>query len=388
MSSASVPRTPLEIVFDVFRLALHPLLPPGRRVRRVERLYHLNIGKRTTKIETLQFASQIASFNQGAIIEYVFVLAEKHKKLRLSLEKNHPELKENLNDLLKTMNRGFFEAVQGNFEFLHRHFDGRSSQTPRIAIMGNWRTEDKDKVIIIFRDTSVNYTNVFPLEESSALTHCARTGSPFICNDIVWATLTAGFRNPRISSSSVQRVANAGNMRTRYKKLSKNWSKVWTSGEDAKGRYRSTMVLPISIDSWRLNDEMIKRFRAEDASRLIFGYLCIDHVERDYFDKDIDIPIARMVCDIISIFAFQRLRFTNYSSTFASAEEFVDNHDYSEMLRGSLQDVIDAVSRTGTEFAESNVGSTVLLDTDEILLRTVEDEAFVVARDDRVQSGE
>jgi len=381
-----------RIFLDAVRIYFEPVLPLSKKDVRLERIYLIQSGRRAGLLDAVGLSHEIVAYNQGALIEYVFLVAERHKRLRVGLSRPDPavgSIKALTADLFSVMNEKFFEAISRNFAFIHQHFDKRSTSQPRLAVKGNWRTEDRDKVITIFRDRPVGYGDVFLLEESSAISYCARHGRPYLCNNIVEAVLDGRYNNPRISQPEVQRITSSKYLGSARHALNKRWREVWKSqSEDRTGEYRSTLVVPISISKSKLSSETLARFDVEDSDRLIFGYLCVDHVDAGFFDEELDVPFVEIVANVLSIYAFQRLRFTDFSSTFKKAEDRLDLGDAMGQMQSSMSDILESVrvalDRRGDEESRT-VGSgsrNVLLNTDEILLKLLEDHAVNTSNED------
>lgn len=373
-------RSALKIFIDTFKLAFEPIFGFKERDWYLEKIYHLEGRERKASIKAFSFANEITSFNQSALIDYIFDLAERHKTLRLAVSnKDVNSTKASLDELISHMNEGFFSSVFKNFQLLHKHFESRSSTPPRLAVMGNWRTEDKDMVITLFRDRPVNYSNVFLLGESSALSFCAAHGKPYVCNDIISEVAKGRFRNPRISIEAAKKYSRwswAGSPRAT---LEKNWQKIWnTHSSDGSGEYRSTLIVPIFADNKNLGEQLRKKIKADDSDRLIFGYLSIDHTTENYFDVDIDIPATKMVANILAIFAFQRLRFTDFSETFSRAEKLADG-EFFDNLKSVAREVIELQSNIiadQDEFIASekkaHFGKSILLSADDLIVKIAE----------------
>jgi len=59
------------------------------------------------------------------------------------------------------------------------------------------------------------------------------------------------------------------------------------------------------------------RKEAKEDARTIFGYLCFDHVEENYFNDDIDIDVGYIFADIISLYMVTRSIYTELSTTYS-----------------------------------------------------------------------
>lgn len=377
MSISLRSRTLRRIALDTLRVYLSPIYNLRKSDLRLERLYYISNGRRSAAADTLNLLRRIGSYNQSAIIEFVFILAERHKKLRIALNNGTKNLRPHINDIISLMNLKFFEAISKNFEFIHEHFLHRSTIKPRLSVKGHWRTEETDKIITIFRDCPMEYGDVFLLDDNSAIRHCATYGTPYLCNNIVRAVFEGSYTNQRIDSKAAKRIISRSFWGGGLPGLHRNWKAVWMKGAQAAGAFKSTLVVPISVPNDRLSEETRRRFDVGSSDRTIFGYLCFDHLETDFFDREIDVPIAEMVADILSIFAFQRIRFTDYSETFKSAEARSRIRKYLDESEWSMEDVLGNVKAAleGQSFKSDSEPSTynTLLNADELLLKLLEE---------------
>ena len=373
-----------KIITDSISAYFYPLTKYFRTNLRIERIYHYDMGDRKFTSLAYQFSSKIALYNQGAIIEYVLLLAERHKALRIASTKqcNVAKVK---NDLITSMNRGFFSAVSENFNLLHEHFSARSGSTPHISIRGHWRTECDDTIITLFRDRSIEGDVAFDISTSTAIMHCSKTGTPYVCNDIPRALINSGYASPRFRSLEAKNELSKKHFPLRRSFLQKNWEKFWEeANHDSTFAYRSNLTVPIMIESERLSKETADRFKVDASGKLIFGYLCFDHYKEDYFDKKLDIPIIKMISDIISIFSFQRLRFTDFSTTFNEAEANDSGYHtgdlklVAEQLKHFLR-TPDEENRVSEE-VEMKYRNISLVNADEMMIHLTEDTPFIIEK--------
>jgi hypothetical protein len=380
------PRTVWRVILDILNAYFYPITRHFRHDIRIERIYNFSKSERSFRSSAYDFAGCIARYNQGAIIDYVFSLAERHKALRLSLDDGN-DIDERRDDLLKSMNLGFFKSVSHNFEFLHDHFKDRSSISPHISIRGNWRTQDRNKIITIFRDRKIFGDAEFDIAQSTAISFCASTGRPYLCNDIPRAVIESDYLSPLFRSIEARNLLLSQHFPFRRRLLQKEWLNLWNFAEkNPDCAYRSNLTIPIMIEKSRLSNETVKKFRAESADKLIFGYLCFDHHIDDYFDYDLDVPIVKMVADIISIFSFQRLRFTDFSTTFdlSSTEAVKAESAWTIDYREELSNILRVISKgeNTTDRAREVEGqideNIALVNADDMILHMAEDSPVIL----------
>jgi hypothetical protein len=65
---------------------------------------------------------------------------------------------------------------------------------------------------------------------------------------------------------------------------------------------------------------MTKDFGVPDFTRLIFGFLCFDHRERNYFEKN-DVAIGYIFADIMSLYFFRTWTLTRLSQVYSETKK-------------------------------------------------------------------
>lgn len=259
-------------------------------------------------------------FNQSALIQFTYLLAEKHKALK-ETRKESPEKSEEIEkyakELIYFLNSEFHKIVLRNFELLHSYFDDRSEEKPRICIKGNINTHYSDMVITVFRDSESSYISDYEISENTGFSEIAKTGKYFLCNNLPKLAASGKYSNPRINIDLVKK--NSRSLSRRTPSLDE-WKKYWKDYEsikDDRSFYKSTLIVPMTLWNNELSEEFKKKINVKDIGRTIFGFLCIDHVKEDYF-KEADVRVGYVFADLISHYIFQRSVYTDLSKTFKS----------------------------------------------------------------------
>ena len=225
-------------------------------------------------------------FNQGALIEYSFLVAEKHKAMKTAFasgDRNVPELKHLTTELMNYLNRTFFEITFKNFDFMHSYFSRRGSSIPRVCIKGTFKVDDRPTIISIFRDKPVKYDSDTQIEDNSGFNSIRQNGRFFIENNLPEAVLERNYVNPRLNTEKIKNDAMRGKG---LSEISRDWKTYWLDHERANqdSFYKSTLIVPLTLWNNDLSPEFKKLIRIENIERFIFGFLCFDHREVDYFD--------------------------------------------------------------------------------------------------------
>ena len=280
------------------------------------------------------FFHRATCLNQGWIIEYSFLLSRKHRDLKnakSTIKNKNKEIKDALDKLDYYAGNKFFEATSNNFDLLNEYFQNKYSDSPRVCVKGNLLRGHSSLVVSVFRREPVDYSARYEISSNSGFEHCFTTGRYYLENDLPGAVNMGHYNNPRINYHHVREVQDLG-LIGRRQALYENWSYIWKDGSSSKGdHYKSTLIVPMTILNAQLSDDFLKKFGDGSADRFIFGFLCFDHHEVDYFDQE-DVDTAYFFADFISLYAYNLLNFTTYSETYKSASSKTDHHSESSIF--------------------------------------------------------
>jgi hypothetical protein len=284
-------------------------------------------------IEALTIAAGITAkavcLNQGTYLQYAQLAAERHRRLKECLtlrSRRTQEIADSVKDLVDFMNQECFEAAHKNFELIHEYFASRSRTKPRICIKGNFRIGDSNKVVTIFRDKPVKYEIATELSLNTGFSYIEKTGTYFLNNDIVASVKNNKYVNPRLNVSRVlSKNSQDGVDRT-------DWLASWTGATDQSDAYQSTLIIPMTLWNNQLNKEFRDFLKINDIGRTIFGYLCIDHAEPNYFDKKLDVQVGYVFADLISMYFFSRKIYIDISKTLAAAKSVLKDKEIESTL--------------------------------------------------------
>jgi hypothetical protein len=258
-------------------------------------------------------------------VEYIYVSSQKHKTLRLLLEQRHADIDRTrtaFDELTNYLNSRFFEAAAASFQQLHIHFRDRGRKPPRISIRGNFRTGgSQDTVVTIFGD-SVTFGNTeLHVSEDASLQYSARTGRYYFCNDLLAGVASGEYYNRYINQDRVKNVLALSPVLGKFA-LERRWSQVWAS-TTGKARAlpasRSVLVVPIALDGKHVTKEFVSNVDIGDVDQLIFGFVSFEHDDHGYFSREIDVPVSYIAADLLSIYAFHRMKYTEFSETYKRA---------------------------------------------------------------------
>lgn len=261
-------------------------------------------------------------FNQGEYLQYAFLTAEKHKKLKDSFRET-PEDGARIgalaSELVNYINSKFYEDTYENFKLIHAYFKNRSSHKPRVCIKGSFNIDNHSKVVSVFRDALVSYDSDADVERNYGFLTIYKNGTYFLENNIPEAAAEDRYFNPRLDNGLVREFLS-GTSGSRTKK----WEDCWTGDKKEKSSfYKSTLIVPMTLWNNDLSEEFKELVNLENVDRTIFGFLCFDHVEADYFDEENDVALGYVFADILSMYIFARLIYMESSKTFNSIEDWL-----------------------------------------------------------------
>lgn len=271
-------------------------------------------------LTTLQAIKKAVCFNQGEYLQYTFLTAEKHRTLKDTFRErpdDFPTLTRLFQELTDYVNRHFYEDVHENFKLLHAYFHKRGNKMPRICLKGNFKTPNKEKIVSVFRDRIVSYDSDTEIEKNYGFQYIYKTGTYYIENNIPKAVMEDRYTNPRLDNSLVKEL-----MRKSDNTPAKLWRDCWIGDKsDASSCYKSTLIIPMTLWNNRVDEEFKELFNMENVDRTIFGFLCFDHVDENYFDQEHDVSVGYVFADLLSMYVFTRLTYMEISKTYSAIEK-------------------------------------------------------------------
>lgn len=271
----------------------------------------------------LKVIQKAVCFNQGAYLQYSFITAEKHKKLKKAFHKDADAQHISMlaKDLMDFINEDFYNNTFENFKFLRAYFKNRKGPDPRICIKGSFTVDNKTTVISVFRDDTVDYDSDTQIEKNYGFYKIYNTGTYYLENNIPLASARDRYFNPRLDNECAKKLLSS-----RQKFTKKEWKDCWIEKSNKPSAYyQSTLIVPITLWNNSVSEEFKKLINMENVDRTIFGFLCFDHEEVNYFKKEEDVAVGYVIADILSLYVFTRLVYMEISKTFNSVEQWLDS---------------------------------------------------------------
>lgn len=305
----------------------------------------------------LAFFKEVTRYNQEKGTDYSFLANRKHKELKEKYrfikniqsingskipEHNCIELLALLQDLVEYLHKDFRVSAERNFDFIRHAFSHKVFRIkyPRICV----KAVKSDKILTFYRDklSLSGIEEEFPAQLNTAFQYINNNGTYFLCNNIPKKIKNGEYKNPRIYTNDVLSEYSLpgvrANIRYRFRNVDDTkWRHCWK--RDASHNdplpyetcYKSTLVIPISLSSRgnNISEALCEHLRIDkDTGEIIFGYLCFDHPNINYFADDEDIEAGCIFADILSQYIMQLLNFTEYSSVFQESLALLEENNF------------------------------------------------------------
>jgi len=290
---------------------------------------------------------KVVCFNQGEFTQYSFLAAEFHKKIKTAIQIPYIKpldvrmLGKLSNAMIDYLNRTLGETAKSNFGFIEQYFEDRHNIKPRLCIKCSQMQDNEEWIKNIYRDIDINYISDFPLGSNSGFVHVKDTGTFFECNNIPSAIVEGKYKNSRINVKLAKEYWVKSEKKQNSNENSNinldgvytpdtDWIECWLTqdgGNDANPTscYKSTLIIPMTLWNVELDEEFRKVISTNDAGRTIFGFLCFDHVDSDFFTSR-DVDVGYVFADILSQYFILRSIYTEFSSTYNRAIELTMNY--------------------------------------------------------------
>jgi hypothetical protein len=280
---------------------------------------------------------------QTALLQYIFLANNKHKAVKEFLEELESgaikgsyeqackDLAYLLTDLDEHLLIKFGEVFDSTYEYSLKYFEGRSLLPPRMTLKVVLAL---DKLVTLFKipETYVYETDV-GLAENTAFDRIADGERQYFCNDIPKSIRNGSYFNTRIDLDKAKEFAmkdvdlHIEDDDTYDKAWSEAWKRIRLVGSDKTIKpppetcYKSTVVLPVSLETEKLASEFINKFRiSNESERALFGFLCLDHPTTDFFNEGTDTDFISILADILSCYLISQMTYTQFSSIYYKAK--------------------------------------------------------------------
>lgn len=313
----------------------HETLDISNRQEAVERL--------KTNTDIFKLISKFVCFNQSLIAQYDVLSRKRHTELNSLLTTVQsfgnddrivqgsvlPSLKKAQEKLDSYLEGELYRICDINQQYIIDYFMMRSRSTiePRFCIK---IVQEEEAVNLFIRSGRAFVNDDCEISENTALQAIWGGSRFYVCNNIPEFISANQYTNPRINLD----LAKVYYLQQKNDESTLGWEECWKKVETKSGIincpsdcvYKSTLVIPMAFINAELSNEFKEIFKInKDSRKSIYGFLCFDHQEIDYFDEEIDSRIGFIFADILSLYFVQQYSLTNYSSTYFLASGLLQN---------------------------------------------------------------
>lgn len=260
--------------------------------------------------------------HQGDIAEHIYWGAELHKRLRTAtdpaeIEKVLDAIENDLPDIFQRSWRLTVEHLSNYFRLTHS-----SKYLPRMCIKDTIDRNGARHMIDIFRENGGRSGIEYPITANTGFHSVEKDGRYYLCNDIPSAA-KSGYVNPRLNPLAAKKYRSPSKfekmMRRRAHELDREWAECWndyaSEKDNSSSCYKSTLIVPMTLLNCPLGKEFLRNTGVGKSSRKIYGFLCFDHPQSNYFHED-DINIGYIFADLLSFFQINQHSISTHSETF------------------------------------------------------------------------
>lgn len=275
--------------------------------------------------------------NQGEIAQQFLLGNEYHKRLRVAVNTSD---KTKIRDALEKLNRLHVDTLRrawrdsaihlGDY-FLSTH---KSPTPPRMCLKSSITTLDANnlvekRIVDVLREDGNRSTIQTLIVENTGFFEVANKGTYYMENDLPEAVKQRQYINPRLNTRLAASYKKPIRFlpKTFFRREDIEWTKCWDVGAKvpplARNCYKSTLIVPMTLTGNSLSEEFLEDTlvgKAAKVDRSIYGFLCFDHPDREYFHED-DIHVGYIMADLLSIYRITSDALTSRSVLYGEARE-------------------------------------------------------------------
>lgn len=278
--------------------------------------------------------------HQGLIAECHALGNDYHKKLRTATEAADRDRVRAAYDSLHRLHARFLKkSWDDSTKIVEQYFASthRSETLPRFCIKVVKRVASEGGVIVnntadVIRQDGTRTSLISPISGNTGFSSCESSGRFYLENNIPEAVKSRGYINPRLNLALARAYKSPNKFTPKFgRKSDIDWIKCWAKVGDDKlpdelSCYKSTLIVPMTlINNVIVGDGPlgVSPLADEKDGRLIYGFLCFDHKEVNYFSES-DVNFGYMLADLFSLYLiFQKLMFEN-SAIVGQAKSYID----------------------------------------------------------------
>jgi len=279
----------------------------------------------------MRYLRDFICHNQKQLINYEYTISQLHKAFKDSFYEDiedNPILEEHYEKLIISSFDMLEEIYASNIEYIENVFNTPENKV-RITI--KMLLEDRESLVDIYRNHKMDKKfSQMSVKENSGFSDILFNKKHYYLNDnLEDAFLNHTYKNSRIKESCRKDLKNQKIL----------WRDCWRGYNSNSIKddeyYQSTLIIPMSIKNTKEDKEkyplFYKQFFEEnkkfEEQRIVFGFLCIDTTQKEYFNKleeELISPVdyGFIFADILSLYL---VFFYNYVISSETVREYEDS---------------------------------------------------------------
>ena len=291
----------------------------------------------TASNEQQQILKEIVCYNQGKIAEYMYMqqsystkLSNEFSELFQNAKKENVDNLENILKEYKTKSINFLETcINKNLEYIQQSFLKRHTDNPRGCVK---LLSPELKLIDAYRNQK---TKPYKYTENTGFYQIIDNKEKYyLNNNIPEAVKNARYKNHRIDTKAAKNYTTTiSNKFSKIRKKSyvdQEWINCWNSYEQKHQPqnnecYKSTLIIPMTLINNELSSDFKMDFfqKQETKDKTILGFVCLDHLEIDYFNIN-DANIGFIIADLLSIYFIIDYKMRNHNENYTSTTHLLN----------------------------------------------------------------
>ncbi len=273
-------------------------------------------------MKTISSIREFICFNQKELIKYEFLLSEKHKELRLLLEKDSSKniINESLKKLISLAYYDLEAIYKHNVELIKNIFSKMEiNNIPVISI----KTIEDGKILDFFNSNSNNKLNVTSIKSYTGFSEIMNSSEVkyYINNDLEKSFMEKNYKHPKIKKEALELLKN--------NKIA--WKDCWKNNDEA---YSSTLIIPMAIrikddDHVIFKEKFSNKIIHRESNRTVWGFLCFEYLEKNVFSNTEENDIVNtsyIIADILSLYLMFFYNHISGSKTFNESMKKINSN--------------------------------------------------------------
>jgi len=244
--------------------------------------------------ESVKIIQESSCYNISQFSQFSYLAECKHNEIKACLiqDGNKEKLRELIDKFMEFFTVQLNDIFESNIKFLEKYFDTRNPQSPSI----NLKFLSDKKIMTFYSNIREKRDHIeYEPKQDTGIFNVINKGIFYLNNDIEFSAQHDHYINPN-----------------------REWHRL----------YNSTLIIPISLTSNQLSKEFINRFElniSEEAYRILFGFICIDHQTKNYFDINLDTHIGYIFSEYLLLYLILQKKYIDLSASLQKAKSIIND---------------------------------------------------------------